>query len=67
MAMGRPLDGLEASRTRIEREGCCRNLCVEYGGRGWELVHVLDGSATGDRTNRLIFKSEKPLVGLEDT
>lgn len=39
----------------------------EYGTRGWELVQVLDGSITGARTYQLIFKTEKPLVGLEDT
>ncbi len=39
----------------------------DYGARGWELVQVLGGSTTEDRTYRLIFKTEKPLVGWKNT
>lgn len=39
----------------------------EYGERGWELAQVLADSTSGDRAYRLIFKTEKPLVGLGDT
>lgn len=39
----------------------------DYGTRGWELAQVLRGSPADDRTYRLIFKTEKPLVGQVDT
>ena len=51
----------------VDLDSQIQKVLREYGARGWELVQVLEGSATGDRTCRLIFKTEKPLVGLEDT
>jgi hypothetical protein len=51
----------------VDWDNQMQNVLREYGTRGWELVQVLDGSATGYRTYRLIFKTEKPLVGLEKT
>ena len=51
----------------IDLDNQIQKVLREYGTRGWELVQVLDGSVTGDRTYRLIFKTEKPLVGLNDT
>jgi len=39
----------------------------EYGEHGWELVQVLGGTGTEEEhTFRLIFKTEKPLVGQGD-
>jgi hypothetical protein len=51
----------------VDLDNEMQKVLREYGTRGWELVQVLDGPATGNRTYRLIFKTEKPLVGLEDT
>lgn len=51
----------------VDLDSQIQKVLREYGARGWELVQVLGGSATEDRTYRLIFKTEKPLVGLEDT
>lgn len=54
-------------RSGVDWDNQIQKVLREYGARGWELVQVLEGSATGDRTYRMIFKTEKPLVGLEDT
>lgn len=36
----------------------------DYGTRGWELAQVLRGTTIAkDRTCRLIFKTQKPLIG----
>ncbi len=51
----------------VDLDSQIQKVLREYGARGWELVQVLGGTPTGDRTCRLIFKTEKPLVGLEDT
>lgn len=51
----------------VDLDNQMEKVLREYGARGWELVQVLDGDATGGRKYRLIFKTEKPLVGLEDT
>lgn len=51
----------------VDLDAQIQKVLREYGERGWELVQVLDGAATGDKMYRLIFKTEKPLVGLEGT
>lgn len=51
----------------VDLDAQIQRVLREYGARGWELVQVLDGAATGDKMYRLIFKTEKPLVGREDT
>ena len=51
----------------VDLDNQIQKVLREYGARGWELVQVLDGSAPGESAFRLIFKTEKPLVGLEDT
>ncbi len=51
----------------VDLDDQIQRVLREYGARGWELVQVLSGAATGDRRYRLIFKTEKPLVSLVDT
>jgi hypothetical protein len=50
----------------VDLDNQIQKVLREYGARGWELVQVLGGSAPGENY-RLIFKTEKPLVGLEHT
>ncbi len=51
----------------VDLDNQIQKVLREYGARGWELVQVLGGSTTEDRTYRLIFKTEKPLVAWRNT
>lgn len=51
----------------VNLEDQIQKVLRDYGAQGWELAQVLGGSTTEDGTYRLIFKTEKPLVGLENS
>ena len=50
-------------KPEIDLDAELEKILQEYGQQGWELVQVLRGQETLDRsTCRLIFKTEKPLI-----